>query len=90
MDSKPQFLTGRRPASAAGCVREDFILKMSCPATTGIVAAVTSFLAERKCYNSEMAQFDDEGSQRFFMRAVFHFTEGASDEGAVRREFSGV
>ncbi|MDR1889459.1 MAG: formyltetrahydrofolate deformylase [Zoogloeaceae bacterium] len=61
---------------------------MSCPATTGIVAAVTSFLAGRQCYISEMAQFDDEGSERFFMRAVFHFTHGeAVDVETFRGEF---
>jgi formyltetrahydrofolate deformylase len=69
--------------------RENFIIKISCPATIGIVAAVTSFLAERKCYISEMAQFDDEESSRFFMRAVFHLTE-AGDEATLGREFAAV
>jgi formyltetrahydrofolate deformylase len=70
--------------------RENFIIKIACPATTGIVAAVTSFLAERKCYISEMAQFDDEENCRFFMRAVFHFTAGDSSEAAIRRDFTAV
>jgi formyltetrahydrofolate deformylase len=52
------------------------VIKISCPATSGIVAAVTSFLAEHGCYISEMAQFDDEVSGSFFMRAVFRFNEG--------------
>ncbi|MDR3323192.1 MAG: formyltetrahydrofolate deformylase [Zoogloeaceae bacterium] len=76
------------PGDQAGA-REDFIIKISCPATTGIVAAVTSFLAERQCYISEMAQFDDEVSTRFFMRAVFHFTQGEAVEiEAFQREFA--
>ncbi|KDE41414.1 Formyltetrahydrofolate deformylase [Nitrincola lacisaponensis] len=53
-----------------------FILKVSCPATSGIVAAVSSYLSENSCYISEMSQFDDEFSGRFFMRAVFRFNEG--------------
>ncbi|MDR3213637.1 MAG: formyltetrahydrofolate deformylase [Azoarcus sp.] len=76
--------------SPATSERENFIVKITCPATTGIVAAVTSFLAERKCYISEMSQFDDEESSRFFMRAVFHFTTETNDEAALRREFAPV
>jgi formyltetrahydrofolate deformylase len=33
---------------------------------------VTTFLAERGCYISELSQFDDEDSGNFFMRARFH------------------
>lgn len=46
-----------------------FVLKASCEAASGIVAAVSSYLAEHDCYISEMHQFDDEESNRFFMRA---------------------
>lgn len=53
--------------------QDQYIIKISCPATSGIVAAVSSFLAEQGCYISEMAQFDDEVSGKFFMRAVFRF-----------------
>jgi len=70
--------------------RENFVIKITCPATTGIVAAVTTFLAERKCYISEMAQFDDEENQQFFMRAVFHPTENTYDESTLKREFADV
>lgn len=55
---------------------ESFILTVSCPATSGIVAAVTSYLAQQKCYISELAQFDDEFTGRFFLRAVFRFNAG--------------
>ncbi|MDR2678991.1 MAG: formyltetrahydrofolate deformylase [Zoogloeaceae bacterium] len=67
--------------------RENFVLKITCPATTGIVASVTSFLAEHACYISEMAQFDDEENRQFFMRAVFHFTGAAPDDAAFRASF---
>ncbi|MFZ6049846.1 formyltetrahydrofolate deformylase [Pseudomonas sp. CR3202] len=68
-----------------------YILKISCPATSGIVAAVTTYLAEKGCYISEMSQFDDDTSGRFFMRAVFRFNdqyEGDIDE--VEQGFDAV
>ncbi len=55
--------------------KNPFILKISCPATSGIVAAVASYLAGNGCYIGEMAQFDDEFSGKFFMRAVFRFND---------------
>ncbi|NTY90406.1 formyltetrahydrofolate deformylase [Pseudomonas putida] len=68
-----------------------FVLKISCPATSGIVAAVTSYLAENGCYIGEMAQFDDETSSTFFMRAVFRFNAGIDGNiEALKRDFTGV
>ncbi|MDP9940234.1 formyltetrahydrofolate deformylase [Ectopseudomonas alcaliphila] len=68
-----------------------YILKISCPATSGIVAAVTTYLAGRECYISELAQFDDEYTGRFFMRAVFRFNAGAKpDIEALRQGFADV
>jgi len=58
--------------------RNSFILKISCEATSGIVAAVTTYLAQQDCYISEMAQFDDDFSGRFFMRAVFRINAGST------------
>ncbi|OEC33946.1 formyltetrahydrofolate deformylase [Pseudomonas cuatrocienegasensis] len=60
--------------------KHQYVIKISCPATSGIVAAVTSFLAEQGCYISEMSQFDDESSGTFFMRAVFRFNAGIADD----------
>ncbi|MFK5733912.1 formyltetrahydrofolate deformylase [Pseudomonas urmiensis] len=57
---------------------DHFILRVSCPAVSGIVAAVTTYLAEQGCYISEMAQFDDEDNGRFFMRAVFRYNTGVN------------
>ncbi|SDI71521.1 formyltetrahydrofolate deformylase [Pseudomonas panipatensis] len=68
-----------------------FIIRISCPAVSGIVAAVTTFLAEQGCYISEMAQFDDETSGRFFMRAVFRFNDGLQgDIGIIESGFAEV
>ncbi|EJT83117.1 formyltetrahydrofolate deformylase [Pseudomonas putida S11] len=47
---------------------------------SGIVAAVTTYLAEHGCYISEMAQFDDEDNGRFFMRAVFRYNTGVTGD----------
>ncbi len=49
----------------------NYILTVTCPARTGIVAAVTGFLAESQCYITEMAQYDDEMTQKFFCRIMF-------------------
>ncbi|UJS24846.1 formyltetrahydrofolate deformylase [Thiothrix winogradskyi] len=49
----------------------NYILTVTCPAKTGIVAAVTGFLAESQCYITEMAQYDDEMTQKFFCRIMF-------------------
>jgi formyltetrahydrofolate deformylase len=47
-----------------------FVLKSSSPAAIGVVAGVSTYLASRGCYISELAQFDDQESGSFFMRAV--------------------
>jgi len=51
-------------------------LTVSCPDTTGIVAAVASFFAARRINIVEAAYFADPASGRFFMRTVF---DGAAD-----------
>lgn len=63
-----------------------YVLKISCPAASGIVAAVTSWLAGQACYISELAQFDDEYTGQFFMRAVFRFNTGVSGDIAALRQ----
>tara|TARA_A100001037_G_scaffold209816_1_gene188028 strand:- start:844 stop:1719 length:876 start_codon:yes stop_codon:yes gene_type:complete len=52
-----------------------YSLNLSCADRMGIVADVASFLAQQDCNILESAQFDDEISGQFFMRAVF----GAGD-----------
>ena len=51
-------------------------LTVSCPDTTGIVAAVASFFAARRINIVEAAYFADPASGRFFMRTVF---DGAAE-----------
>lgn len=68
-----------------------YILNVSCPATSGIVAAVSTYLARNDCYIAEMAQFDDDFTERFFMRTVFRFNPGASSGiDALRDGFAAV
>lgn len=48
-----------------------YILKVACPGTRGIVAAIGNFLADRGGNITEMAQYDDDDQGRYFSRVVF-------------------
>ena len=48
------------------------VLTLSCPDTTGIVAAVAGFLAANNCLITEAQHFDDPHTVKSFMRTVFH------------------
>lgn len=67
---------------------KEFVLKASCDATSGIVATVTSYLAEHDCYIAEMHQFDDEENQRFFMRAVCRIQGTDHSIESIRNSFA--
>jgi len=60
-----------------------YALRVTCPATTGIIAAVTSHLAGRGFYISELAQYDDEETRRFFMRCTFQVNGESGDDVAI-------
>ncbi|MBP8136418.1 MAG: formyltetrahydrofolate deformylase, partial [Rhodoferax sp.] len=49
-----------------------YILNATCDSRLGTVAAVSGFLASRQCYITDMQQFDDVLSGRFFLRATFY------------------
>ena len=67
------------------------ILTVTCPATTGIVAAITGFLAEQACYITEMSQYDDETTQKFFCRIMFRpDPERSSDIATLRERFTRI
>lgn len=55
------------------------ILTLSCPDRTGIVHAVTGVLAGSGGNITEAAQFNDQGTGRFFMRVQFSVPEGAAE-----------
>jgi len=66
-----------------------FVLTLSCPDTTGIVAAVASFLASRNCLITEAQHFDDPYTVMSFMRTVFHDNgKGAPALDVLDREFA--
>jgi formyltetrahydrofolate deformylase len=50
---------------------ERYLLRITCPGRTGLVAAITGFLAEQNCFITELSQFDDIQTGRFFCRAEF-------------------
>lgn len=77
-------------ASTSPDNKQKFILNASCTAKSGIVAAVTTFLAENSCYICSLEQFDDESTQRFFMRAVFYVENPSYTVEALRAGFTDV
>lgn len=48
-----------------------YVLKVECPGSTGLVAAISVFLSDRNFFITEMKQFDDQNSGRFFARIEF-------------------
>ncbi len=66
---------------------EHFIFTGTCQAGSGVVAAVTSFLADRDCYICALEQFDDESTNKFFMRAVFRRQEESPSIEAMTEAF---
>src|SRR3990167_5864990 len=50
-----------------------FVITLSCRDQLGIVAKISSFLAQQGGFILELAQFGDRATGRFFMRCVFQF-----------------
>ena len=57
-----------------------FALRVQCPSTRGIVAAISTFLADQSCNITDSAQFDDTGTGNFFMRISFRSEGGKALE----------
>lgn len=49
-----------------------YVLNASCDSRIGTVAALSGFLASRQCYITDMHQFDDILSGKFFTRVTFY------------------
>ena len=68
-------------------------MKVSCPARSGIVAAVSTYLAKTGCNINDSSQFIDRETGRFFMRLTFLSERGEGQEALtqgfmpVAREF---
>jgi formyltetrahydrofolate deformylase len=67
-----------------------YILTISCPDHTGIVAQVSSFLADQDAFINESAHFGDSVSDRFFMRTVFTPGPYTPDAFELAKKFSRV
>lgn len=68
-------------------MKPEYILKLSCPDTVGIVAAVSAFLSKRNCNIKDSAQFGDQETGLFFMRVCFRAEEGAPGHAEIREAF---
>ena len=68
----------------------NYILTACCQAGTGVVAAVTGYLANRDCYICALEQFDDESTQKFFMRAVFRPQGDSPNIDSIREGFNPI
>lgn len=66
-----------------------FALRVQCPSTRGIVAAISAFLADQDCNITDSSQFDDTGTGNFFMRVSFR-SEGGKALDDLRAGFTPV
>lgn len=55
-----------------------YCLTVTCTSRRGIVAAISTFLADHGCNITDSSQFDDQETGQFFMRVSFTPEEGAS------------
>src|SRR5690348_11772079 len=63
------------PVNLAKHNGRNIVLTVSCPDTIGIVAAVSGFLASRRCLIIEAQHHDDPYTVMSFMRTVFQVTD---------------
>lgn len=56
----------------------DYVLTVTCKSTRGVVAAISTYLAEKGCNIIDSSQFDDLDTGKFFMRVSFISEEGAT------------
>ncbi|CZT37428.1 formyltetrahydrofolate deformylase [Rhizobium sp. 9140] len=66
-----------------------FVLTVTCASRRGIVAAISTYLADKHCNIVDSAQFDDLETGRFFMRIGFHSEDGLS-LAAIEADFAAV
>ena len=71
-------------------MKHQFVLSLSCPDRPGIVHRVSGFLVEQGANILEAAQFDDVGTNRFFMRVQFEVNDATVSASALSERFSAV
>ncbi|MDA0781810.1 MAG: formyltetrahydrofolate deformylase [Rickettsiales bacterium] len=69
---------------------KNFTLGISCNDTMGIVAAVSGFLADNKCFIIESAQMGDASTGKFFLRVVFDTKNGVGTKTLFSEKFKPV
>ena len=66
-----------------------YVLTVACKSTRGIVAAISTYLAEKGCNIVDSSQFDDLSTGMFFTRVSFISEEGATLS-AIREGFQPI
>ncbi|WP_250534836.1 formyltetrahydrofolate deformylase [Caballeronia sp. AZ10_KS36] len=68
------------------------VLTVACPSAAGQVAAIVGFLEHHHGYIDELSVFDDDLSERFFVRCVFHAArrDDTLDLAMLQREFAPI
>lgn len=69
---------------------ESYVLRIACRDSIGIVADVAGFLAGRRLFIVESADFGDAASGLFFMRVVFTPEDSGLDLDALRGSFQDI
>ncbi|MDR5838019.1 formyltetrahydrofolate deformylase [Caballeronia sp. LZ034LL] len=71
---------------------DQLVLTVSCPSAAGQVAAIVGFLERHHGYIDELTVFDDDLSERFFVRCVFHGArpDELLDLAMLKREFEPI
>ena len=67
-----------------------FVLTLSCPDRPGLVAAVSTFLAQSGQNILDAQQFDDTETKKFFMRVVFTAADLAVELSALQTGFAPI
>ncbi|MCA1975168.1 MAG: formyltetrahydrofolate deformylase [Caenispirillum sp.] len=76
-------------AAAAAAAGDRFTLTVRCPTTRGIVAAISTYLADNGCNITDSAQFDDQLTGTFFMRVSVTSQTGSTLED-LRNGFTAI
>src|ERR1700752_2474425 len=71
-------------------LHSQFVLTLSCPDRPGIVAAVSTFLAQSGQNILDAQQFDDTETKKFFMRVVFTAADLAVELSSLQTGFAPI
>lgn len=66
------------------------LLKFTCEDTFGIIAAVTTFLSQQNAFISELSEFGDPTTKRFFLRCPFELRGEVTDIATLSKLFEPI